>query len=427
MDHDSENSREHALSILGQDAIDPWGMPEPGPSTLMVAVAGDDQPSIDWLRDVLEIQSESDEPIRELNESIEVPDFALWSIPLMLGEHPLPVIVWAERIESPELLPAVARDAKWMIGVQTVLDPQCPLKVWTRLAGLLLSCSSRITSLFDQETEQWFDLQDIQLHFLGPRATTHEGMLFRVHATATSEKPEEAESIWLHTEGLRRCGCPEIEILELPAQHLGVAHEMLNALGALLITRGVPAPGVRFEAGVGVPLMLNDWRASVGFLSDHSLGSAEHRIMLGGESDNPLLEAHAVVCGPDPVGTFRKLHAWPREAIEAIESGEAALERTPAWTASRSVLAISLWPRFLELHASGRRMLVCMAMETGDSSRDHVWIEVSEATDSSLRGTIISQTAGSAFPPGSSVVFDDLDALIDWYSSDEQASSRGDT
>jgi hypothetical protein len=426
MNQDSEKSREHALSIIGQEATDPWSMPEPGTSTLMVSVSGEDEPDIEWIRALLDVESGSEQPIRELNEPMQGPSFALWAIPLMLGEHPVPVIVWAERVEHPHSLPEVAQGANWMIGVQTVLDPQCPLDIWTRLAQLLLRCSSRITSLFDQETEQWFDLDDIERHFLGSTATTHEGMLFRVHATATSERPEEADSIWLHTEGLRRCGCPEIEILELPARHLGVAHEMLNALGALLVTRGVPAPGVRFDAGIGVPLMLKDWRASVDFLAEHSLGSTEHRIMLGGETENPLLEAHAVVCGPDPVGTFRKIHTWPREAIEAIESGEAALERTPAWTASRSVLARSLWPRFLELHSTGRRMLACMAMKSGDGSRDHVWIEVSEATASSLKGLIISETGGSAFPSGSAVVFEDLDSLVDWYSSDEHGSLRGD-
>ena len=425
MNPDPGNAREHALSILGEGSIDPWGMPEPGASTLMVSVGGDDEPSIEWIRDAIQVESGSDAEIRELDQSIDGPAFALWAVPLMLGEHPVPVIAWAERIEHPDSMPGVARGANWMIGLQTVLDPQCPLEIWTRLAGLLLRTSPRITALFDQETEQWFDRDEIQLHFLTSSPTTHEGMLFRVHATATSERPEEADSIWLHTEGLRRCGCPELEILELPAAHLGVAHELLNALGALFITRGVPAPGVSFEAGTGVSLVLNDWRTSVEVLSEQSLGSAEHRMMLGGEVDNPLLEAHAVVCGAEPVGTYRKMYTWPRESIEAIESGRAALERTPAWTSFRSVLARSLWPRFMEMHASGRRMLACMAMEAGDGSRDHVWVEVSEATDASLSGVIISETSGSAFPPGSSVEFEDLDTLVDWYSSDRPDSPRG--
>ncbi|MEE2681141.1 MAG: hypothetical protein VX641_02090 [Planctomycetota bacterium] len=427
MNPESDHARDHALSILGENAVDPWGLPDPDTSTLMVAVAGNAEPSPQWIRDALEVQSDTGAPVRELDEVIEGPPFALWAVPLMLGEHPVPVIAWAERIEHSESLPEMARDATWMIGLQTVLDPHCPLEIWTRLAGLLLRTSPRILAMFDQETEQWFGEHEIQLHFLSPKPTTHEGMLFRVHATALSERPEEADSIWLHTEGLRRCGCPELEILELPARHLGVAHELLNALGSLFITRGVPAPGTRFEAGTGVSLMLNHWRESVDCLSEQSLGSAQHRIMLGGEADNPLLEAHAVVCGPDPLGTFRKVHVWPREAIEAIESGRAALERTPAWTSFRSVLARSLWPRFMELHASGRRMIACIAMDTAQDSRDHVWIEVSAATDSSIAGVIISETAGSTFPPGSTVEVEDLETLIDWYSPDQSDTPRGDS
>ena len=425
MKHDPDTSRDHALSILGQDASDPWSRPEPVPSTLMVAIGGQHAPEPDWIRDLLASQPEDEESILELDQEIQGPGFALWSIALALGTHPIPTIVWAEQITNPEALPAIAAGGRWMIGIQTVLDPDRPLEIWNRMATLLVRCSPEAVCLLDQETEQWFDRDEIDRHFLGSNPTTHEGMLFRVHATATSERPEEADSIWLHTQGLHRCGCPELELLELPARHLGVAQEMLESLGGLFLNHGVPDPGVRFDAGVGVELMLDHWSRSVEFLASQSIGGLEHRRALGGDDENPLLVGRAVVCGPDPVGSFRKVHVWPGTAIAALEAGEAALERTTAWTSSRAALARSLWPRFLELHAAGRRMLACVALETAPEAREHVWIEVTKATESSLAGRTLPDSGSVARAAGISVEFEDLESLVDWYSPDEQTTPRG--
>lgn len=425
MNHDSDTSRDHALSILGQESPDPWELPEPGPSTLMVAIGGEHPPSIDWIRDVLGAQPESEDAIVELDQELDGPPFALWSMVLSFGKHPIPVVVWAEQITEPDSLPPLAAGGRWMIGIQTVLDPGSPLALWNQLAGFLVRCSPDVLCLFDQETEQWFASEEIVRYLLGPSATTHEGMLFRVHATATSEQPEEAESIWLHTQGLHRCGCPELELLELPAKHLGVAHEMLEALGALFINHGVPDPGVTFEAGTGVSLVLDDWKRSVEYLGAHSVGGLEHRMQLAAVDDNPLLVGRAVVCGPDPVGSFRKVLVWPRAAVTGLEAGTAALERTSAWTASRASVARSLWPKFLELHAQGRPMLACVSVEAGPDGREHIWIEVSQATASSLAGRVASDAGSAHHRVGESVSLDDLDSLVDWYSPGGDSYPRG--
>ena len=46
----------------------------------------------------------------------------------------------------------------------------------------------------------------------------------------------------------------------------------------------------------------------------------------GGQS--PLLGVRAVICHPEPVGAFRKVWTWPKDAVMAIESGQAALYAT---------------------------------------------------------------------------------------------------
>ena len=122
----------------------------------------------------------------------------------------------------------------------------------------------------------------------------------------------------------------------------------------------------------------------------------------------------------------QKFVVWPQAAIAGLEAGTAALERTPAWTASRASVARSLWPRFLELHAQGRTMLACVSVESGPENREHIWIEVSQATATSLLGHVTSNAGSGTHQAGDSVSLDDLDSLIDWYSPEDESIPRGD-
>ncbi len=425
MNQDPDQSRAIGLSILGSNQVEPWGLPDPGPSTLAVALGGEQPPSREELSRFLLERSSAEESVRELDEQLAGPPFALWSMPVAIGSHPIPAVVWVEQVQDPEGLPPVAAQARWLLAVQTILDPQQPLDTWTRMAGLLVDASTEPLALLDEETEQWFGPEELSLHFRGDAPTIHEEMLFRVDAFALESPPEHADSIWLHTRGLHRCGCPELELLELPGERMSTAHELLNAVGAMLVARGTPGPGEPFEIGPPARLMLQDWTRCTEFLSDGSVGGRRHRETLGGSRDNPLLVARAVLCSPELAGTFRKIHVWPRETMDSIDSGESALERTPSWTRHRSAIARSLWPRFLELHRSGSSLLACIAMELLPGSREHVWVRVLEAGEDSLSGVTLSDHPSGSLPGGSRVDLDRLDTLVDWFCPEQDSSSGG--
>ena len=70
-------------------------------------------------------------------------------------------------------------------------------------------------------------------------------------------------------------------------------------------------------------------------------------------------------------------------------------------------------------------MIACVALETGPEAREHVWIEVTKATESSLAGRTLPDSGSAARAAGISVEFEDLESLVDWYSPDEQTTPRG--
>lgn len=420
-DENKPSPDDSELPVFDLEIVDPWSLPDPGPTTLLAAVATEQPPTMVEVHS--RIASIVNPPVEILGEPEVSMPAALWSLAFKLGEHPVPVVVWVEDvIENPEGQPAFAQDARWMVGIQTVLDPNDPLPTWTGLITLLQDITGGMVALLDVETEQWFDGAEVAAHLQGEEATAEEGMLFRVHATSTDEQPETAQSVWLHTVGLMRCGRTELEMLEVPGQHVQTAHELLKALGALFIVRGIPGPGENFDAGIGINLCLQDWSSQAETLSPDSIGKREHRVLLGGSdsSENPLLHGRAVVCGAEPRGDLRKIYTWPVDAITRLERGEAAIERTRAWTVARSREAQARWPVLLEGMREGLVGRACIAVEVPGGGREHVWITIDDATETLLSGRLLSAPASLPYEPGS-VLESTVDQLIDWALTREES------
>ena len=407
------------LPILDLTASDPWGVPDPGPTTLMAALPTEQPPTLVEVHGRL--GALTDPPAEILGEpEVSMPE-ALWSLGFKLGEHSVPVVVWVEEAsQEPHAHPSFAADARWMVGVQTVLDPSDPLQTWTRLISVLHELTGGMIALLDLETEQWFEGQEVAAHLQGEGATPEEGMLFRVHATSTTEQPETAESVWLRTVGLLRCGRPELELLEVPGKHVQTAHELLKAIGSLCIVRGVPNPGQPFEAGIGIDLSLQDWEEQAELLSPDSIGTRAHRVLLGGSEgpENPLLSGRAVICGAQPRGELREVFTWPIDSIQRLEHGDAAIERTRAWTAARSRHAQARWPILLEGLREGLMARACVAMEVPSGGREHVWVAVEDADAEQLSGSLLSSPASLDIQVGEHVQ-STVDRVIDWALSRE--------
>ncbi len=161
----------------------------------------------------------------------------------------------------------------------------------------------------------------------------------------------------LFTTGLWRCGRPELELLELPATHVRAGLILLDAMAGLLLEGEMPPPGEVFEAGPGLEITLQPWREVAATMDEGTPGSQAFRAAAasGDGEHSPLLGVRAVICHPEPVGAFRKVWTWPRDAVNAIESGSAALYATDHATRASQRRAQRRWETFATAFASLRR------------------------------------------------------------------------
>jgi hypothetical protein len=380
------------LPVFGETTDSVWGLPEPVPSTILFALPDEVMPSQDLLRSALSIVGAEESRFVELDVPLNGPPFALWVMAIGLADHPIPLIVWCEEIENPGGLPEMAAEARWMVGIQTVLDPERPLAIWSNMASLLNATWPNSVAMLDEETEQWFSRDEITLRFSTDSSSFDESVLFRIHAAATHERPEEGSSVWLRTQGLHRCGRPELEMLEVAGDVLPVAAELLESVAALIVMKGIPDPDVVFEAGMGVTLRLRPWAAQAASLSADSIGNTEHRASMAQTIGGDLTEGRAVLCGHEARGSFGSVYTWPSDIVDRLISGRCALERTPAWSTGRSLQARSMWPRLLEAFVEGQSMSACLALGDDGDDRLHVWVHVEAASETEVTGTLLQDS-----------------------------------
>lgn len=380
------------LPVFGETTDSVWGLPEPVPSTILFALPDEAMPAQDLLRSALSIVGAEESRFVELDVPLNGPPFALWVMAIGLADHPIPLIVWCEEIENPGGLPEMAAEARWMVGIQTVLDPERPLAIWSNMASLLNATWPNSVAMLDEETEQWFSRDEITLRFSTDSSSFDESVLFRIHAAATHERPEEGSSVWLRTQGLHRCGRPELEMLEVAGDVLPVAAELLESVAALIVMKGIPDPDVVFEAGMGVTLRLRPWAAQAASLSADSIGNTEHRASMAQTIGDDLTEGRAVLCGHEARGSFGSVYTWPSDIVDRLISGRCALERTPAWSTGRSLQARSMWPRLLEAFVEGQSMSACLALGDDGDDRLHVWVHVEAASETEVTGTLLQDS-----------------------------------
>ncbi len=410
MSPDKSNS-DFPLPMFGGTSDSVWGLPEPVPTTILLALSGEVMPDVELLRSALSVVGADDSRYVELDVPLNGPPFALWVMAIGLAEHPIPLIAWCEKIENPGGLPEIATEARWMVGIQTVLDPERPLEVWANMAALLNATWRNSVAMLDEETEQWFSRDEMAIRFSTDATAFDESVLFRIHAAATHERPEEGSSVWLRTQGLHRCGRPELEMLEVPGEVVPVAAELLESVGGLIIMKGIPDPDVVFEAGMGVALRLRSWADQAASLSPDSIGNPEHRASMAANMGGDLTEGRAVLCGHEPRGSFGSVYTWPADIVERLISGRCALERTPAWSKGRSLQARSLWPRLLEAFEEGQSMSACLALGDDGDDRLHVWIHVESASETEVTGTLLQDVDQRRL--GDSVT-SPVSKVIDW-------------
>ena len=337
-------------------ADDPWALPEPHASGWVVFWPHAEAPTREeigsafaaWLGQELE------------GESPEEPEEGtLWAFTFQMDGLPAPALAWAEPAQplDGEDIEESVKKCRWVVRLQAVLPFEEPHEAYFRLVALLAGAIGDAPGVLDAVTGHYLPRSVLENGFLAPEALPHERWLWRVSGAGLADPAGEGDRpTMLFTSGLWRCGRPELELLELPATHVRAGLILLDAMAGLLLEGDMPEPGEVFEAGPGLEVTLQPWREVAATMEDGTPGSQAFRAAAGSDGDHsPLLGVRAVICHPEPVGAFRKVWTWPRDAVAAIESGAAALYATDHATRASQRRAQRRWETFATAFASLRR------------------------------------------------------------------------
>lgn len=325
------------------------------------------------------------------------------------------VLIWCERADPAHAPDPTARDARWVLSLETLLDGRGPVEDFACLLDLMRGAAGDSLRLILDPTLGAAWRADELAGLLAERgANLDERQLYRIEVF--SRAPQGA--YWLSTVGLARVAKPELEILEVPAANLREALELLDAVAARLVTEDAPHAGVAFEAGPQLEIALVPAREVAETVApEHPGGLSDRR----GDPAQP----RAALCAPRPRGAFRAVWGPPLEALAALADGSRALVLAARVARVRERQARATYADFAsvlpEAVRAGARAFVRVASRASSSAADappHVWLEVREADGAGGRGTVVrtSEPGGVDPAPAAGEGWLDYrrDEVVDW-------------
>lgn len=356
-----DNSNEGA----NNGASGSWALPEPEPTTLIALWPGEAAPTMTEI--VAAINDYLGSEIEVVDELDPEDDGVLWNMVVELPGLKERSIIWAEPAQplSPdELNDPRALACRWVIGAETLLNPDDPLGEFTALMRTIAGSVEDAPAVLDVNSGRWHPRAALCEQFLEFDIEPAPEMMWLIHAVCRED--ESSGDAWLYTRGLWRCGRPELEILEVPSALTSSAAELTNAVATWMIDSATPEPGEPIAIGDGISVVLQPWREVVEFVAADAPGGADTR---KDDPDNPFAGVRAVICSDEQKGALRKIWTWPAEAIEQLESNSAVLWRSNRTSARESARANATWPRLATAIAS-------VSSDALNTSRDEI-----EATD----------------------------------------------
>jgi len=328
----------------------PWNVGRGEPSDFITLWPGDAPPTLDDVIAALQSQCKGKVellgiPSAEVAASTAGEGKQLWTAILQLpesdGHFALPVIVWAEAIRnvSAESVKHLkAEHIKWAIGLETILWPPDPLAHFLKLLRLLGRAAPDSPAILDVNKEGWHTRQELDELLLDESNVIGESILWFVHAVGTDVPPTPASKVWVYTQGLDRCGFPELEILAVPHPAVGLACALTNAIGELIIENGMPDPGEPMHLSNDLVVTLHPWREVASNIEEMP-GHPDHR---QNHYQYELDGVRAAICGglPDANGRF----SWPADVIQQLGMrSPSALFKTERAAKRQEQLARSSW------------------------------------------------------------------------------------
>lgn len=238
-------------------------------------------------------------------------------------------------------------------------------------------------------------------------------LLFSVH-TVYPESDQEGKACWIHTHGLLRAACVELEALEIPEKQVDTIADFLTQVAAQFLDLGVPNPDEPFEVGEHLSLVWLPWEQAIQRLQEGHLGTAPDR-------DETHVEPSGVL--------FVPAQGVKRRRYVGLSSCVPTLERNPIYYISQnetdraSRLAAEKLPLFAALHRRfvGRtdwnftvKLGFSNPAPQDDPEHEHLWFEVHSLDGETIDGTLLNDPHFVATMREGDRARYPIDRLTDW-------------
>ena len=409
MTQERETPADAAAAVICE--VEPWALPEPEPMTLIALWPGDEPPT--QLEILAALSSAADQDAQVLEElSLDEPDVP-WAIVVGIPGLPVALNIWTEpaRELPPDETDAIgAADCKWVVGVETLLEPGDPLDRFITLMRLVTSALESSPAILDVNTTQWHTRHDLDEHFTDSSIDPPVEVLWVIQIVNREGDEQCTGSSWLHTHGLWRCGKPELEMLEVPSAYTNRACELLSTIAGRLLEEPPPAPGEPLMIGNDMAVILQPWQEVAPYLADDMPGSMRDR---ADENDNAHTGVRAVVCDPNPRGAYRPLWVWPQAVLDRMERDDAVLYPAKRISQRQASIARATWPELATMFTSLSEPLLrtdidpvrptdspsvrfiikagFLESDQPEENREHLWFVVRRFVGDSAEAQLVNQ------------------------------------
>jgi uncharacterized protein YegJ (DUF2314 family) len=406
------------LPIADDQPASAWPVQQQ-PTSLIVLWPGDQPPT---MTEVIAALSDQCEAPPALMQEMPARPGVPWAAAFATSLLDAPLIMWiepAQPLAERELDDQRAYACKWVLGVETMLSTDQAYEDYVAILSALASAFEP-PAILDTVTGRWLELEALSDLAHAPPGQPPPDALWVIHSIFDPNDPNRGH--WLHTHGLWRCGKPELEMLEVPAERASDAGRLLNNIARLTLDVDLPAPGELMPIGPELDITLHYWKALMGQLAREAHGGPDDRA----GDDNPHRGMRAVICGPQPRGVFRKQWTWPSEAVERVSQDRAVIYHSDRETQRAAKLARQRWDELatafaaMVKHGPGqppRAVFTIKAAFTHGGHaehREHMWIEVREFKADSATGELINQPLRLAHLRQGDIVTIGRDDVSDW-------------
>lgn len=231
--------------------------------------------------------------------------------------------------------------------------------------------------------------------------------LFAVHAVSE----DATGTAWLHTHGLLRCGCAELEVIDVPLESVAPMCTLLNAVAGLCIEQGMPGVGRPFAVGAGLELVWLPWEARSG------------RRPLGWERDEDHARPSAILFAPRRrlLGLLQGVQS-PLALLPILEA-DPILYVSHRETERMALVARERLVRFQDLHqrygaTADWLFLVKLGYPVDDpeqeDDREHLWFEVRSFAGDHVEAVLLNEPVEIAAMREGELGRHSLALLSDW-------------